>query len=132
MNADHLAKKLMGMQLMVVIALTLFHVVKKLDIEPVLTRLSYYERDEARHVALGVQYLPALMTRMSTAKNSTCGCFNRLVSYEVMSMRGLAGDMVKLGVLPRDLIKVGMGKQLSALEQLFKGMTLGRTFPPRS
>ena len=67
MNADSLPKKLLGMQLMVEpVALTLFHIVKRLEIEPVLTHLlPYYERDEARHVALGVQYLPALLSKMS-------------------------------------------------------------------
>jgi len=132
MNADHLAKKLMGMQLMVEpVALTLFHVVKKLDLEPVLTRLlPYYERDEARHVALGVQYLPALMSRMSTTEKLDLWMFQlRLVTYECMSMRGLAGDMLKLGVPPRELIRVGMGKQLSALEQLFEGHDFAKDVP---
>ncbi len=132
MNADHLAKKLMGMQLMVEpIALTLFHVVKKLDIEPVLTRLlPYFERDEARHVALGVQYLPAILTRMSLAERLDLWLFQlRLVSYEVMSMRGLSADMLKLGVEPRGLIKVGMGKQLAALELLFEGEDVARDIP---
>ena len=81
-------------------------------------------------MALGVQYLPALMTRMSTAEKLDLWMFQlRLVSYEVMSMRGLAGDLVKLGVPPRDLIKVGMGKQLSALEQLFEGHDFGKDIP---
>ena len=132
MNADHLAKKLMGMQLMVEpIALTLFHVVKRLEVEPVLTRLlPYFERDEARHVALGVQYLPALMSNMTLAERLDLWLFQlRLVSYEVFSMRGLAGDMVKLGVSPRHLIAVGMGKQLSALEMLFEGEDMARDIP---
>lgn len=123
MNADHLAKKLMGMQLMIEpIALTLFHVVKKLNIEPVLTRLlPYYEKDEARHVALGVQYLPALLSQMTAIQRMDLWLFQlRLMSYEVMSMRGLSKDMVSLGVSPRELIGVGMGKQLAALELLFE------------
>ena len=70
MNADHLAKKLIGMQLLIEpVALTLFHIVRKLKLEPVLSELlPYYERDEARHIALGIQYLPAMLTQMSPAE----------------------------------------------------------------
>ncbi|MEE2828890.1 MAG: ferritin-like domain-containing protein, partial [Myxococcota bacterium] len=52
LRADSLAKKLLGMQLMVEpIALTLFHLVRENRLEPVLSDLlAYYERDEARHV----------------------------------------------------------------------------------
>ena len=66
-QADNLAKKLMGMQLMVEpIALTLFQMIRKSRIEPVLADLlEYYERDESRHVALGVQFLPTLLKGMS-------------------------------------------------------------------
>ena len=132
MNADHLAKKLMGMQLMVEpVALTLFHIVKKLEVEPVLTRLlPYFEKDEARHVALGVQYLPALLKNATPLERLDLWFFQlRLVSYEVMSMRGLANDMLKLGVPPRDLVKVGMGKQLAALELLFEDQEMTRDIP---
>ena len=55
LHADSLAKKLLGMQLMVEpIALTLFQIVRENNLEPVLCELlPYYERDEARHVAQG-------------------------------------------------------------------------------
>ena len=118
MNADHLAKKLLGMQLMVEpIALTLFHVVKKLDVEPVLTHLlPYYERDESRHVALGLQYLPAMLSRMSVAERVALWAFQfKLMTYELWSNVGLSRDLMTLGVDPRMLIEVGKGKQMKAL-----------------
>lgn len=118
MNADHLAKKLLGMQLMVEpIALTLFHVVKKLDVEPVLTHLlPYYERDESRHVALGLQYLPAMLSRMSRAERLALWAYQfKLMTYELWSNVGLSRDLVTLGVDPRMLVEVGKGKQMRAL-----------------
>src|SRR5207253_7962973 len=53
-----LARKLVGMQLLVEnIALVLFKQIGDAHIEPVLTELlPYYEKDEARHVGLGVLY----------------------------------------------------------------------------
>src|SRR5262249_18628710 len=60
LETPSLVKKLLGMQLMVEsLALTIFQVVREAKIEPVLVDLlRYYEKDEARHVGLGVQLLP--------------------------------------------------------------------------
>ena len=62
-----LAKKLLGMQLMIEpIALTIFRFIRKEDIDPLLSHLlEYVEKDEARHVALGIKYLPNLIKNMS-------------------------------------------------------------------
>ena len=127
MNADHLAKKLLGMQLMVEpIALTLFHFVKKMNVDPVLTHLlPYYERDEARHVALGIQYLPAMLSAMSIPERlSLLGHQFRLLTYEVWSNTTIAKDMMKLGVDPRHLMEVGQGKQTMALNMVFSSMNV--------
>jgi hypothetical protein len=58
-----LVDKLLGMQLIVEsIAVTIFRSVAQAQVEPVLTELMpYFERDEARHVGLGVMYLPKLL-----------------------------------------------------------------------
>jgi hypothetical protein len=125
MNADHLAKKLLGMQLMVEpIALTLFHVIKKLEIEPVLTHLlPYYEKDEARHVALGVQYLPAMLSQMTTRERLSLWAFQfKLISLEIWSNVGLTKDLMTLGVDPRQLMELGKGKQSMALEMVLSSM----------
>ena len=48
------------------IALTIFQRVREIGVEPVLTDLlPYYERDEARHVGLGVQLVPQMMEKLS-------------------------------------------------------------------
>jgi hypothetical protein len=67
-------QKLYGMQLLVEnLALAIFKRLEETRIEPVLTELlTYIERDESRHVALGVLYLPTLLrttTRAERAKN---------------------------------------------------------------
>ncbi|MCC7535236.1 MAG: ferritin-like domain-containing protein [Deltaproteobacteria bacterium] len=67
LDAPSPAAKLSGMQLLVEnLALAIFRQVADARVEPVLTDLlEYIERDEARHVALGVMYLPKLLERTS-------------------------------------------------------------------
>ncbi len=132
MNADNLAKKLLGMQLMVEpIALTLFHVVKSMNLEPVLSALlPYYERDESRHVALGIQYLPAMMARMSRAERLELFAFQgELLTYEVVTNTLLMRDLQQLGVHPRTLIDVGKTKQLKAMEMVLGTLDLKIEWP---
>ncbi len=132
MNADHLSKKLMGMQLMVEpVALTLFHVIKQMELEPVLTHLlPYYERDEARHVALGIQYLPAMLSRMSVAERlSLWGFQMKLLTYEIWANIDLARDLKALGVDPRKLIEIGKGKQMKALDMVNESLGIEPTLP---
>lgn len=67
-------QKLYGMQLLVEnLALAIFRRLAESRVEPVLTDLlAYIERDESRHVALGVLYLPRLLaqtTRLERARN---------------------------------------------------------------
>ena len=134
MNADHLAKKLLGMQLMVEpVALTLFHVVKELDVEPVLTALlPYYERDESRHVALGVQYLPAMMSKMNAAQRLDLFGFQfELLSYEIATNYWLMRDLQHLGVDPRVMIDVGKTKQLKAMELVLDSLEVKGGYPTR-
>lgn len=67
LDTDNLLHKLVGMQLMVEsAAVVLFKMIAEARIEPVLTDLLYYfERDEARHVGLGVLVLPRILEGMS-------------------------------------------------------------------
>src|SRR5262249_53392347 len=66
LDTHRLVDKLLGMQLIVEsVAVTLFKAVATANIEPVLSDLMpYFERDEARHVGLGVLYLPKLLARI--------------------------------------------------------------------
>ncbi|HEY8210269.1 MAG TPA: ferritin-like domain-containing protein [Myxococcaceae bacterium] len=66
LRTSSVAEKLVGMQLLVESnALAIFRGLAKARLEPVLTELlQYYERDEGRHVGLGVMYLPRALSRM--------------------------------------------------------------------
>jgi hypothetical protein len=66
LETDRLVDKLLGMQLIVEsVAVTLFRSVAQAGVEPVLSELMpYFERDEARHVGLGVLYLPKLLGKL--------------------------------------------------------------------
>lgn len=67
LDTHRLTDKLLGMQLIVEsVAVTLFKTVAMARVEPVLTELlPYFERDEARHIGLGVLYLPRLLAGVS-------------------------------------------------------------------
>ncbi len=67
LDTKRLVDKLLGMQLIVEsVAVTLFKTVAMARVEPVLSDLMpYFERDEARHVGLGVLYLPRLLAGIS-------------------------------------------------------------------
>jgi hypothetical protein len=68
LETPSLVHKLIGMQLLTESnALAIFRELAASRLEPVLSDLlPYYERDEARHVGLGVMYLPRLLSRMSS------------------------------------------------------------------
>jgi hypothetical protein len=72
LGTRRLVDKLLGMQLIVEsVALTLFRSVAEARVEPVLSDLMpYYERDESRHVALGVMYLPALLRQVGPLEST--------------------------------------------------------------
>jgi len=78
LETDSVLEKLYGMQLLVEnLALAIFKQVAASGIEPVLTDLlAYIERDESRHVALGVLYLPKLLAQASAAEHARNWMFN--------------------------------------------------------
>jgi hypothetical protein len=117
-----LAKKLLGMQLTIeTIALTIFQRVRELEVEPVLTELlPYYERDEARHVGLGIQLLPALVSEMSYAERVDFAIFHLdLYGSAVMSLKSLEPALTSIGVDPRSLLAIGFRKQ-SDIDAMFR------------
>lgn len=70
LNADTLAKKLVGMQLLFETnAVVIFKRLGEKNFCPVLSGIMpYFERDESRHVGLGVMYIPRLVERMTKAE----------------------------------------------------------------
>jgi len=115
LQTKDLAKKLLGMQLTIeTIALTLFQHVRELRVEPVLADLlPYYERDEARHVGLGTQVVPALMLKMSIPEKISLGLFQlELLASAVFSLKAMEADLLAIGVDPREILAIGFRKQM--------------------
>jgi hypothetical protein len=117
-----LAHKLLGMQLMIeTVALTIFQSVRESRIEPVLADLlAYYEKDEARHVGLGVQYLPSLLRAMSPAERARTLAFQlRLLFWVLSSLKVMEEELRSLGLRADELVRLGHAKQMAAYEELW-------------
>lgn len=125
LQANTLAKKLVGMQMMIEpMALALFQMVRESEIEPVLVELlRYYERDEARHVALGVLHLPRLIQGMTSAEAASLWAweFGELWAQLEM-MRELTPHFEVLGLDVRRVLELGRAKQIRANQMLIEEM----------
>jgi hypothetical protein len=88
LGTDSVIEKLYGMQLTVeTLALGIFKGLAASRVEPVLSDLlEYVERDESRHVALGVLYLPKLMARTTPRERAHNWAFN--VELFILSLAG--------------------------------------------
>ncbi|MBI2892495.1 MAG: ferritin-like domain-containing protein [Deltaproteobacteria bacterium] len=117
-----LTLKLVGMQLMVeTTALTIFQAVRETGAEPVLCALlPYYEKDEARHVGLGVQHLPSCLKGMGrTGLARMTGYELRLIYWELASLAALEDDLRVLGIRAGEIVRLGTAKQLQAHEAMW-------------
>ena len=115
LQTKDVTKKLLGMQLTIeTIALTLFQHVRERRVEPVLAELlPYYERDEARHVGLGTQLVPALMMKMSIPESLGVGLFQLdLLACAVFSLKAMEPDLMTIGIDPREILAIGFRKQM--------------------
>lgn len=125
LETDSMVHKLLGMNLMIeTLALTIFQTVREIDVEPVLTELmTYYERDEARHVGLGMQYLPSLMREMSKREVSKLLTFQcRLLFWALWELKTLEPEFDVLGIDPRKVLERGRKKQIAALGEAFDAL----------
>ena len=119
LNTDSLAKKLLGMQLMVEpVALTIFQEVKRVSPEPILAELlGYFERDEARHVALGVNHLPTVVRGLGVIQITSLVMWQmKIFMLELYGLRELREDFETLGLDIEGVFMLAEQKQLSALE----------------
>ena len=120
LDANTLPKKLLGMQLMVEpIAVTIFKLVIQSKIEPVLCDLlRYYERDESRHIALGVKYLPTLIRTMNYYEILDLFLWQlRLMLIEVDGLKELKEDFENLGFNINEVYSLAEKKQLEAARE---------------
>ena len=119
-STDSLPKKLLGMQLMVEpVALTIFQEVRRVSPEPVLADLlEYFERDEARHVALGVHHLPEIVKEMGPLQIVSLILWQlRILMLELQGLRELSDDFDALGLNAEDVFSLAEKKQLDALQE---------------
>jgi hypothetical protein len=131
LDTHRLADKLLGMQLIVEnTALTLFRAVAQAGVEPVLTELlPYFERDEARHVGLGVMYLPTLLRTIGPLD----GARLRLLQLKIVTLIAWGTHLREphfreLGIDAN----ASMHHGTRLLEQTFEGMRASDGRPPPS
>ncbi len=103
-----LTVKLFAMQILAEgAAVVIFRFLQEAKVEPVLTEiLPYIERDEARHVGLGVLYLPGRlrelpMRKLLRIRNTTYGIGDLFGVAQIQNAR----HFQTLGLEPRDLIR---------------------------
>jgi hypothetical protein len=122
LRARTLAHKVCGMQLMIeTIALTIFHAVRRANIEPVLGELlRYFEVDEARHIGLGINYLPHMIQKMNKLELVEFMAFEaRLLFWVTWSMKALEPDLRVLGMNPREQVELGKAKQWEVFREMW-------------
>jgi hypothetical protein len=133
LETDDLVKKLLGMQLMVeALALTIFQVVRETRVEPVLADLlRYYEKDEARHVGLGVQFLPQLLMGLTKPQAAALFVFQmQIIGWTMAGLKSLEGSFRALGIEPRRILRLGRAKQTLIFQEMWDA--LGIRGVPRS
>tara|TARA_R110002096_G_scaffold250980_2_gene443591 strand:+ start:20 stop:1063 length:1044 start_codon:yes stop_codon:yes gene_type:complete len=125
LGSDSLAHKLLGMQLMVeTLALTVFQSVRLAAPEPILTELmKYFEKDEARHVGLGMQYLPLLVKDMNKLQRARMFAFQfKILGYGMLETKLIEKELASLGIDPRDVMERGRAKQMTVLKETFHAL----------
>lgn len=123
LGARSLVHKILGMQLMLeTIALTIFAEVRESKVEPVLAELlHYYEKDEARHVGLGTQFLPTLLRRQTSLEAADTMLFQaRLVFWSTASLKAMERDLHVLGIEAPRLIERGKRIQGKAYAEMWE------------
>ena len=106
LETPSLVHKLIGMQLMTESnALAIFRGLVDSKIEPVLAELlPYYEKDEARHVGLGVMYLPRLLSRLSPVETAGVMAFQlRSIAMLMSAGINMHDHFRALGIDPRKM-----------------------------
>lgn len=123
LEEEDLTFKLIGMQLVVeAIAVAIFGAVRRTGCEPVLCELlRYYEKDEARHIGLGIQYLPERLRAASPRLLSRVALYNvRLVFLGLRSLAVLEPHLGVLGISAREMHRIAKEHHLKAYDEMWK------------
>ncbi|MGZ3421216.1 MAG: hypothetical protein ACXWUG_17400 [Polyangiales bacterium] len=130
LGADDLACKILGMQLQVeTTALTIFQSVRQQRVCPVLSDLLlYFEKDEARHVGLGLQYLPMLVRQMSPLQQARFTAYALEITVHLLATQwAMTPALRAIGIDPRETMRLGKSKQLLVFEELWANTPGGRS-----
>jgi hypothetical protein len=114
LKTDNLLKKLIGMQLTVeTVAFVAFQRVREIEVEPVLSELmAYYERDEARHIGLGIQLVPQMVAKLTIREAVSLAFFQLdLLVATLFSLKTIERDLLAIGVDPRSMLGMAFRKQ---------------------
>jgi hypothetical protein len=106
LETDNLLYKVVGMQLLVEsTAVVMFRTLAEAKLEPVLTELLYYfERDEARHVGLGVLTLPEVLEGLSDREALALWWFQTRMQLEMIaSGMTINPAFLELGIDPAEM-----------------------------
>lgn len=128
LGTDSDIEKLIGMQLFVEsIALTVFKTVREQRVEPVLTELLlYFERDEARHVGLGIQHTPDLVRGLGAVERARLNAFQmKILLSALFSLKSTEAQFRVLGVDPRAVAEVGKEKMMETMNMLAEAKGAG-------
>lgn len=129
-STKNLAKKILGMQLMIEpVAITIFRFLRMSKVDPILTDLlEYYEKDEARHISLGVKHLPSLIKEMNFIQ---LGFFIfwqlRMIDYEIRGLKYMEKDFKTLGIDPLKVFNFAEQKQIKCLMILSDEMNINKS-----
>ena len=90
--------------------------------EPVATELlRYFEKDEARHVGLGMQYLPSQLRRLSRRRAAELLAFQiELTVAALLELKAMEPHLRVLGISARQVFLLGTTKQALALDLLWQ------------
>lgn len=123
-----IAKKLLGLQLMIEpVAITIFRFLRKSNIDRALSELlEYYEKDEARHIALGVKYLPKLIKKMSFLERASFIVWQiKLILFEIKGLKCIESDLEVLNIDPKSVFEFAEKKQIACLKEVSSEMGIG-------
>ena len=122
LTTPSLAKKVVGMQLQIeTTALTIFQASREAGFCPVLAELLvYFEKDEARHVGLGTQYLPTLVKDMNVAERLEFMGFQfKVILWSMGGLRAMEPHLRTLGIDPRRVLTLAKSKQEMVYNELW-------------
>ena len=92
----------------------------KANVDPILTDiLKLYEKDEARHIALGVKHLPNLIRKMQYNEIASLFIWQlRLMMLEIDGLNELRHDFESLGFSVDEVYYLAEKKQIEAAKSM--------------